>query len=87
VRAVFSGLGPLKRVRTECPDRIFDGPVSSSPRRRGSFAPGILPSQKKDPHPAGDPFFVPAGDKIPTGNILISAADCESRDQRRAQSE
>jgi hypothetical protein len=43
---------------------------SARQSRRGSFLPGILPYQEKDPHPAGDLFFVPAGEKIPTGNRL-----------------
>jgi hypothetical protein len=44
-------------------------PGAAQPReaRRGSFP--IY--QKKDPHPAGDEIFVPAGDLFPGGKKLI----------------
>ena len=45
-------------------------PGQHSPRegRRGSF----LVYQKKDPHPAGDEIFVPAGDLFPAGQKPIN---------------
>jgi hypothetical protein len=58
--------GPLAAIaKVSRPDLV------SRPDRPG--APGILPVyQKKDPHPAGDEIFIPAGDLIPTGSILTA---------------
>jgi hypothetical protein len=77
----MAGSATLSDERARCegvPSQQF-GPVSRriEPRARRGRVP---PIEKRIPITGGDPFFVPAGDKIPTGNSLtyVLAAESES---------
>jgi hypothetical protein len=64
-RAIFARAWSINKVAGAA---TFSVARSKYPRAQRRALPGILsPYRKKDPHPAGDPIFVPGGDLVPTG--------------------